>query len=167
MSENVTCHLGAVLAELGQFQTDECADAYVLEAYRVDHPAVGIDDAGWRSTFHGLEGEALGDDAAETVQVDNVGELDAVTKGARGGDDRVAEGEFADVDGEVNSVRGGRVRRGRVGRAMGGSRLRTEPPGKSVARESRRRGCWGILRGWKRVGREHGRRLQNETREGV
>jgi len=102
MSENVTYHLGAVLTQLWQLESDKGADAYVLEAYGVDHPAVGIDDARRRRALHRLQGETLGDDPAETIEVDKVGELDAVTKGARGGDYGIAEGELADVDRGVN-----------------------------------------------------------------
>ncbi len=75
-------------------------------------PLAGLADAGGGGSGHWLEGEALYDDAAEAVQVDEVGELDAVAEGAAGSNDRVLESNGTDADAEVNPRGRGSVGRG-------------------------------------------------------
>ena len=44
----------------------------------------------------GCSGKPFDDDAAQAVQINEVGELDAIAKGAAGGDDGVLESDRAD-----------------------------------------------------------------------
>jgi hypothetical protein len=52
-----------------------------------------------------MQREAFDDNAAETIQVNQVGEFDAVAKGAAGSEDRIREAQRADVHAQVNCTR--------------------------------------------------------------
>ena len=55
-----------------------------------------------------MRSPSLASDAAETIEPDQVGELEAVAEGAAGGEDRIVELERAECDAEI----GLRARRG-------------------------------------------------------
>jgi len=72
-----------------------------LEPDRVDHSGDRVPHAGWRRSRHRLERQALDDDSAEAIQIDEVRELDSITKSAAGGNYGVFEGKGTDSDSEV------------------------------------------------------------------
>ncbi len=56
-------------------------------------PDGGFDDAGSGGSFDGFAGEAFDDEGAEGVEIDEVGEFDAVAEGAAGRNDGIAQAE--------------------------------------------------------------------------
>ena len=52
-----------------------------------------------------MEGDALGDEAAEAIQIHQVSELQPITKGSAGGNDGISEAQSANLYAEVNAVR--------------------------------------------------------------
>jgi hypothetical protein len=56
-----------------------------LKADGVQHPGGCLTKPGSWGAFDGFAGKALNDKAAETIQVDQVSKLDAVSEGAAGG----------------------------------------------------------------------------------
>ena len=78
---------------------------HVLQADGVEHAGGGLAEAGPGGAFYGLSGEALGDQSAEAVEVDQRGEFEAVTKGAAGGNDGITKPESADGYAQVNISR--------------------------------------------------------------
>ena len=89
-------------AQVGNVMKQEMLDAVVVEADGVEHAGRGLDRsrrpvAGPRLARHGL-----GDDAAELGEVNDAGHLPRVAERARGDQDRVAEVEAAQSDGQVH-----------------------------------------------------------------
>ncbi len=54
----------------------------------------------------GCEGKALGDQAAQAIQVHQVGKFQPVTKSTAGSDDGIAKAKRADGNAQVNISRG-------------------------------------------------------------
>ncbi len=54
----------------------------------------------------GFEGNALGDEATQAVQVDQMSKFQAIAKGAACSDDGISEAQGANLNTEVNAVRG-------------------------------------------------------------
>src|SRR5207249_11522731 len=57
-------------------------------------------------SFDGFAGQALGDEASEAVQVNKVGEFEAVTEGSTGGENRIPQAQRANFYAEVNGASG-------------------------------------------------------------
>ena len=84
---------------------DKGSNADVLKAYGVKHAGGGLAEAwGW-CALDGFAGKALGDQATQGVQVDEVGEFEPITKRAAGRDDWIAKPERADGNAQVNISR--------------------------------------------------------------
>jgi hypothetical protein len=77
-----------------------------LQAYGIEHPGRSFTKAGRRGAFDGFEGKAFDDDAAEAIQIDKMGKLDAVTERATGGKNGIAQAQGANLYAEIDSVRG-------------------------------------------------------------
>src|SRR5271156_3803593 len=92
------------LAQLGKFLVDESASPDVLQSDGIEHACGGLVKARRRVPGHGLFRQAFDDEAAQLVQVDDVFELDAVTKRAAGSDYGVLEFKASKADGEVRSA---------------------------------------------------------------
>ena len=100
-------------------------------------PGRRLDDARRRVAFALGEEQALHRDAAERREVDRVGVLEAVAEAAGCGDDRVPEGERADVNGEIHA---GLSARSVSGRQPIPDDVRRRRPGRRdrIARSARR-----------------------------
>ena len=73
-------------------------DATVLETHGVEHAGGGFRHARVGVAFAVGARGALDDEAAEAVEVDEIGELLAVAEGAAGGEHRVFQFEIVYVD---------------------------------------------------------------------
>ena len=60
----------------------------------------------YRRAFDGFARESLGDEAAQAVQVDKVGEFEAVTEGSTGGENTIPQAQRANFYAEVNGTSG-------------------------------------------------------------
>ena len=58
------------------------------------------------SAFDGFAGKALGDEASKAVQVNEVGEFEAVTESSTGGENRIPQAQRANFYAEVNGASG-------------------------------------------------------------
>ena len=56
--------------------------------------------------FDGFAGKALGDEAAEVVEVNEVGEFEGVTEGSTGGENRIPQAHRANFYAEVSGASG-------------------------------------------------------------
>jgi len=56
--------------------------------------------------FDGFAGKALGDEASKAVQVNEVGEFEAVTESSTGGENRIPQAQRANFYAEVNGASG-------------------------------------------------------------
>ena len=63
-------------------------------------------EPGGRGTFDGFTGKALGNEAAEVVEVNEVGEFEAVTEGSTGGENRIPQAHRANFYAEVSGASG-------------------------------------------------------------
>jgi hypothetical protein len=106
MAEDVGQHGCIVFSQYGQFLRDEGADAYILEADCVEHARGGLAETRRGRSFHGFAGKPLHDEAAKTVQVNEVGKLDAITEGAAGGKNGISQAQGANLYAEIDSVCG-------------------------------------------------------------
>ena len=88
---------GAIRAQGGKLFGDERAHADILQADGVEHSGRRLAQARRRRARHGFEGQPFDDDAAEPVQIGEVGKLDAVAKGAAGGDNGIGKAHRADI----------------------------------------------------------------------
>jgi hypothetical protein len=77
-----------------------------LEADGIEHAGGGREEAGSGGAFDGFAGEALGDKASETVEVNKVGEFEAVAEGAAGRENRIPQAQCANFYAEVNNASG-------------------------------------------------------------
>jgi hypothetical protein len=77
-----------------------------LQAYRVEHAGGGLAETGRRGTFDGFPGQTLDDEAAEPVQINQVGEFDAVAKGSTGSENGIPQAQGANLYAEIDSVCG-------------------------------------------------------------
>jgi hypothetical protein len=76
-----------------------------LQADSIEHTRGGFTEPRWRRTFDGFPGQALYDEAAETVQINEMGELDAVAEGSAGGENGIPQAQGANLYAEIDSVR--------------------------------------------------------------
>jgi hypothetical protein len=77
-----------------------------LEADGIEHPGGGGVEAGRWGAFNGFAGQTLGDEASEAIQINQVGEFEAVTKGSAGGENRIPQAQRANFYAEVNGASG-------------------------------------------------------------
>ncbi len=84
----------------------EGPDPHILEADGIEHAGGGREEPGSGGTFDGFPGKALCNEAAEAVQVNEVGEFEAVTKGSTGGENRITQAQRANFYAEVNGTCG-------------------------------------------------------------
>ena len=92
VAEDVDDDVGAGIAGEGrQLAADKLLDAHILQADGVQHSGGGLDDARRGMAGDGVERDALGDEAADALESDDVFKFDAVAKGAAGGDDRTGQ----------------------------------------------------------------------------
>ena len=92
VAEDIDDDVAAGIAREGRkFFGDELFDADVLQADGVEHAGGGLNDARRGMTGHRLERDALGHEAADPFERNNLFKLDAVAEGAAGGDDRVGQ----------------------------------------------------------------------------
>jgi hypothetical protein len=77
-----------------------------LEADGIEHPGGGGVKPRGGGAFDGFPGKALGDKATEAVQVDEVGEFEAVTECSTGGENRIPKAQRANFYAEVNGASG-------------------------------------------------------------
>ncbi len=73
---------------------------WVGESHGVDHPPFEFSHSGCRSAVPRLARHGLGDEAADAIEIDHTGQLTAVAGGASRKNDRISEGQAADVDRE-------------------------------------------------------------------
>jgi len=106
VAEDVDDEMGVVFSQQWKLGFEERLDADVLQADGVEHAGGSFAETGSGGAFDGFEGEALGDEAAEAVEVDEMSEFEAVAEGAATGEDRISEAQGANLDGEVNTVGG-------------------------------------------------------------
>ena len=88
------------------FSSRKARGADVLQADGIEHAGRGFPQARRRIADHGLFRQTLHHEAAELVEVDDIFEFDAVTKGSAGGDDGVFEFNAGKVHTEVRSALG-------------------------------------------------------------
>jgi hypothetical protein len=98
--------VSVVFSQQWQFVFDENFDAHVLQADRVEHSRRCIAEPRRRRTFDGLQGNPFGDEAAEAIQVHQMGELQPIPKRSTGGNDGISEAQSANLHAEVNAVGG-------------------------------------------------------------
>jgi hypothetical protein len=77
-----------------------------LQAYRIQHAGGGFAEAGRRGTFDGFAGQTLDDEAAEAIQVNQVGELDTVAERSTGSENGIPQAQGANLYAEIDSVCG-------------------------------------------------------------
>ncbi len=89
-----------------EFFDYEGADPDVLEANGVEHPGGGGVEPWGGGPFDGFARKPLGDETSQAVQVNQVGEFEAVTEGSAGGENRVPQAQRANFYAEVNGASG-------------------------------------------------------------
>ena len=77
-----------------------------MQADGVEHSGRCGVKTGWRGSFERFLGQALGYKATEAVQVDEVGEFEAVTEGATGGENRIPQAQRANLYTQINGLCG-------------------------------------------------------------
>ncbi len=77
-----------------------------MEPNGVEHPGRGREKPGGGGAFDGFAGKALGNEASEAVQVNKVGEFEAVTEGSTGGENRIPQAQRANFYAEVSGTSG-------------------------------------------------------------
>ena len=80
-------------------------DTDVLQAHRIEHAGWGLTQPWGGRPFDRLPRNALGDEAAQLVQVHQVSEFQTVPKGSAGGKDRISKAQGANLYTEVNAFR--------------------------------------------------------------
>ena len=75
-----------------------------MQADGVEHPGRSFAKARSGRTLDRFEGKALGNEAADFVQIDEMGKLYAVTEGAAGGKNGIAKTQSADIYAEIDSA---------------------------------------------------------------
>jgi hypothetical protein len=77
-----------------------------LEADGIEHPGGGgVKPGGW-GAFDRFAGKSLGDEASEAVQVNQVGEFEAVTEGSAGSENRIPKAQRANIYAEISGASG-------------------------------------------------------------
>jgi len=77
-----------------------------LEADGIDHARRGLAKPGSRGTFDGFAGKTFGNEAAEAVQVHEVGKFEAVAEGSTGCENRIPQAQCANFYAEVSGASG-------------------------------------------------------------
>ena len=106
IAENVGDDRRIEFSQYREFFGYEGADPHILETDSVEHPGRGGVKAGSRGAFDRFAGKTLGDEASEAVQVNEVGEFEAVTEGSTGGKNRIPQAQRANFYAEVNGASG-------------------------------------------------------------
>ena len=106
VAEDVGDHRRIESSQCREFFGYECPDAHILEPDGVEHPGGGREEPGGGGAFHGFAGQALGDEAAEAVEVNEVGKFEAVTEGSTSGENRIPQAQRANFYAEVNGASG-------------------------------------------------------------
>jgi hypothetical protein len=78
-----------------------------LEPHSVKHPGGSLAKARGGGTFHGFAGESFDDNAAETIEVNQVGKFDAVAEGSAGYENGIPKAHRANLHGQINGDCGG------------------------------------------------------------
>jgi len=94
------------VSQYREFFGYEGADPDIFEANGIEHPGGGGIEPGCGGSFDRFAGQALGDEASEAVQVNKVGEFEAVTKGSTGSENRIPQAQRANFYAEVNGTSG-------------------------------------------------------------
>ena len=89
-----------------EFFGDERADPDVLESDGVEHPGRGFTEPRGRGAFDRFFRKAFGNEAAEAVQVHEVGKFEAVAEGSTGCENRIPQAQRANFYAEVNGASG-------------------------------------------------------------
>ncbi len=84
---------------------DEIFDADILQADGVEHAADRLGDARRGVARLRLEGDALGNQAAEAVDVHQLGVFLAVSESTRSGEDGILQLDAGDVDRQIRFLR--------------------------------------------------------------
>jgi hypothetical protein len=100
--EYVRNHLSVVTTQHRQLLGYEGSHSDVLKTNGVDHPRRRVANPRGGRTRHRLGRQSLHHDPAETIQVYEVCEFNAIAKSATRGNYGVFEGKGTDVDAEVN-----------------------------------------------------------------
>ena len=102
LSKDIGQYSGVVAPKLGQLVRHEGPDPNILQADCVNHPASGLTDSGSGCAGHRFPRKALHDQPAETVQVDEVRELNSVSERTASGNDGISKVDGTDADSEVD-----------------------------------------------------------------
>ena len=89
-----------------EFFGDERPNPHVLESDGIEHPRGGLAQPGSGGTFDGFTGKALGDEASEPIQVNKMGEFEAVAERSAGPENRIPQAQRANFYAEVNGASG-------------------------------------------------------------
>jgi hypothetical protein len=81
-------------------------NSHVLEPNGVEHARSGREEPGGGGAFDGFAGKALGDEASEAFQVNEVGEFEAVTEGSTGGENGIPQAQCANIYAEISGASG-------------------------------------------------------------
>ena len=87
--------------ERGKLFLDESLDPDVLQSDGIDHATRGFDQPRRLVAGHGLERQALGDEAADAVDGDNVFKFDSIAEGSTGSNDRVAQQHAGEANAHI------------------------------------------------------------------
>jgi hypothetical protein len=94
------------LSQYREFFGNERANPHILESHGVEHPGRGLAQPGGGGTLDGFSGQAFGNEAAETVEVNEVGKFEAVTESSAGRENRIPQAQRADIYAKVDGDRG-------------------------------------------------------------
>src|SRR5260370_19758054 len=95
-----------VFSQYREFFGYEGSDPNILEPNGVEHSGGGREKPGGGGALDRFAGKALGDEAAKAVQVNKMGEFEAVTKGSAGGENRIPQAQRANFYAEVHGASG-------------------------------------------------------------
>src|SRR5712691_12748359 len=105
VSKDVSDNGRIVFSQYWEFFGNEGPDPHILKPDGVQHAGRGFTQPGAGGAFHRFPGEAFGDEAAETIQVNKVGEFKAVTEGSAGRENRIPQAQRANLYAEVHGGR--------------------------------------------------------------
>jgi hypothetical protein len=77
-----------------------------LQADGIEHTRGGREKTGGGGAFDGFAGKTFGNEAAEAVQIHQMGEFEAVAEGAAGCENRIPQAHRANFYAEVNGASG-------------------------------------------------------------
>ena len=102
-TENIGHNWHLKLAQKWEFVGDEGPYADVLKANGVNHATCGLAHPGGGVADPRLNRQSFDDYPAQGIKVNQMGEFDPIAESAAGGNDRILEGEGADLNSEVDS----------------------------------------------------------------